>query len=135
MVLLVHGQHSRNSERDAAVARARQIITDYSNYDYTNADKEFAHLATEFTGSLKSTIQQDLNSVVSLIKAGKGTAKGSVRYAGVTFQHGSKITVVAVVDQTVSNTAIPKGTLRRYRFSIVVQKVHGQWYGTALEQI
>jgi Mce-associated membrane protein len=131
--LAVHGQHSRNSDRTAALAAARQVITDYSTYDYNNADAQFQHLATEFTGPLKAQIQQDLSSVVSLIKSGKGTGKGQVRDVAVALQHGKNVSVIAVIDQAVTNTAIPKGELRRYRFRLVMTDVHGHWYATSME--
>lgn len=131
--LLVHGQHSRNDDRTAALASARRIITDYSTYDYNNADAQFQHLATEFTGPLKTQIQHDLSSVVSLIKSGKGTGKGQVRDAAVVLQHGKNVSVLAVIDQAVTNTAIPKGEVRRYRFQLVMTEQHGHWYATSME--
>jgi len=133
LALLVNGQHSRNDDRAAALASARRIVTDYSTYDYNNADAQFQHLATEFTGPLKAQIQHDLSSVVSLIKSGKGTGKGQVRDTAVVLQHGKNISVIAVIDQAVTNTAIPKGELRRYRFRLVMTDVHGHWYATSME--
>jgi Mce-associated membrane protein len=131
--LLVRDQHTRNDDRTAALAGARRIVTDYSTYDYNNADAQFQHLATEFTGPLKAQIQHDLASVVSLVKSGKGTGKGQVRDAAVVLQHGKNVSVIAVIDQAVTNTAIPKGELRRYRFRLVMQQVHGHWYATSME--
>ncbi len=133
LALLVHGQHVRNSDRDGAIARARQIITDYTTYDYNHADEQFQHLATEFTGDLRNQINKDSPSVVSLIKSGKGTAKGQVSDAAVVFQRGDKVSVLVTGDQVVTNSAIPKGDLRRFRFSIVMAKSHGHWYGTTLD--
>jgi Mce-associated membrane protein len=131
--LAVHGQHSRNNDRSDALAAARQVITDYSTYDYNNADAQFAHLATEFTGPLKAQIQHDLSSVVSLIKSGKGTGKGQVRDAAVVLQRDKNVSIIAVIDQAVTNTAIPKGELRRYRFRLVMTDVHSHWYASSME--
>jgi hypothetical protein len=131
--LLVNGQHGRNNDRDAAVAQAQKIITDYTTYDFNNADAQFAHLATEFSGPLKTQIQKDLSSVVALIKAGKGTAKGQVSDAAVVFQRGNTVSVLVAGDEAVTNTALPKGDVRRFRFSIVMTKAKGHWFGSTLD--
>jgi hypothetical protein len=133
--LLVHGQHARNSNRDSAVERARQIITHYSTYDYTNIDAEFANLETEFTGPIRGQIHTQLASIVSLIKSGKGTAKGQVADAAVAFEHGGKVSVLLAVDEAVTNTVLTKGVLRRFQFNVVMQRVHGHWYGTTLDLV
>jgi Mce-associated membrane protein len=134
LALLVQGQHARNSDRDSALAAARQAATDFATYDYQNVDKQFAHLATESTGAMKTQVQQSQQSVVPLIKQGKATAKGQVRDAAVAAAHSKEISIVAVVDESVTNTSIPKGALRRYRFLLVMTQVHGRWLVSSLEQ-
>jgi len=133
--VLVHGQHSRNSDRDAAVQRARQILTNYTTYDYRTADTTFAKLETDFTGTLRTKIHQDLASVVSLIKSGKGTAKGRVADAAVVLQRGDKVSVVLAVDEAVTNTVLTQGAIRRFQFNVVMQKVRGKWYGSTLDLV
>jgi hypothetical protein len=135
LALLVNGQHSRNSNRDQALQRARQILTDYTTYDYRTADTTFAHLETEFTGTLRAKIHEDLASVVSLIKSGKGTAKGRVADSAVVFQRGDKVSVVLAVDEAVTNTVLSQGAIRRFQFNVVMQKVHGDWFGTTLDLV
>jgi Mce-associated membrane protein len=135
LAVLVAGQHGRNSNRDAAVARARQIVTHYTTYDYNHVDAQFADLADEFTGPLKSKIHSDLSSILQLIKAGKGTAKGQVSDAAVLFQRGGKVSVILAVDEAVTNSVLKQGALRRYQFNVVMQKVHGHWYGTTLDLV
>ena len=125
---------SGSGSRDVALGAARQAATDFSTYDYKQVDAQFAHLASESTGSMKLQVQQSLQSVVPLLKQGKATAKGQVRDAAVSTVHGNEISVIAVVDETVANTSIPNGTLRRYRFLLVMTKVHGRWLLSNLEQ-
>jgi Mce-associated membrane protein len=123
------------SDRDAAVAAARRAATDFSTYDYNHVQAQFAHLKTIATGaSMQKQIDQSLASVVPLLQAGKATAKGVVRDTAVAQAHGKQVSVLAVVDQTVANTAIPKGALRRYRFLLVMSQVHGRWLVSDLEQ-
>jgi hypothetical protein len=131
----VHSQHVRNGNRDQAVERARQILTDYTTYDYRTVDPAFAHIEAEFTGPLRAKIHNDLASIVSLIKSGKGTAKGQVADAGVIFDHGDQVSVVLAVNEAVTNTVLPQGALRRFQFRVVMQKVHGRWYGTTLDLV
>ena len=132
--LLVMGQHSTNSNRDAAQTTARRVATDFATYDYTTVDAQFARMAAESTGAMQAQVKQSQQSVVPLIKAAKAKAVGTVRDSAVVLSHGNQISVIAVVDETVSNTAVPKGSLKRYRFLLVMQKVHGHWLLANLEQ-
>lgn len=133
--LLVHGQHVRNSEREAALAAARRIATDYVTYDYQKIDAQFARLATELTGPLAADFLTKRSSVAAVIKSGQGKATGQVVEAAVTFQAGSRVAVIAVVDQAVVNTVQPNGNLRRYRFAMVMSKRKGRWYASALAPV
>jgi Mce-associated membrane protein len=132
--LLVMDQHSRNDNRDAAQTTARRVATDFATYDYNTVDAQFARMSAESTGAMKAQVQQSQQSVVPLIKAAKAKATGTVRDSAVVLSHGNQISVIAVVDETVSNSAVPNGSLKRYRFLLVMQKVHGHWLLANLEQ-
>ncbi|MFL6241386.1 MAG: hypothetical protein ACJ735_18050 [Actinomycetes bacterium] len=133
LAVLVHGQHARNSNRDAALGRAQQIITDYATYDYQHVDAQLQHLGTELRGPLKTQQDQARSAIVKFLQQGKATAKSQVVSIAVNFQTGNQVSVTAVVDQTVVNTALPKGKLNRYRFHVVLSKDHGHWYATTLD--
>lgn len=132
LAVLVGGQHGRNGNRDAALARAQQIITDYASYDYRTVDAQLRHLGTELSGPLKTQQDQARSAIVAFLQQGKAIAKSQIVAIAVNFQHGNQVSVTAVVDQTVFNTALPKGKLNRYRFHLVLDKQHGRWYATIL---
>jgi Mce-associated membrane protein len=131
-VLVYTDQHSSNGDRDAALAAARQVVVDYTTYDYTKLDTQFKHLSSEFTGPLKADFVQKQSALTEFLKSGKGKAQGQVVEVAITFQHGNQISIIAVADQAVANTALPSGKLNRFRFHIVMAKQHGHWLATTL---
>jgi hypothetical protein len=43
--------------------------------------------------------------------------------------------VLLAVDDTVKNAKVPKGTVRRYRFSVTLDRVGGRWLVSALRPV
>jgi Mce-associated membrane protein len=134
LVVLVGSRDSKDSGRDSGLEAARQVAADFSTYDYTKADVQFQHLLAISTGDMRKQVQQSITSFVPLIKQGKAKATGQVRDAAVVAARGNVVQVIAVVDQTGTNTVVTKPALHRYRFFLVMTKVHGDWLVSKLEQ-
>jgi len=134
-VLLLFFRPSTEGYRDTALAAARQAATDFSTYDYRDADNDFTLLEKRATGKFREEVSQAKKQLVPLLKEGKATAQGTVREAAVTSASSERVQVIAVVDETVTNTAIPDGALRRYRFLLVMNKVDGRWLVSDLQQV
>jgi Mce-associated membrane protein len=132
--VLVHNRSSMNDHRDGALQAARQVAADFSTYDYRTADAQFRRLLSVSTGSMREQVQKSLTAVVPLLTQGKATAKGEVRDAAIVQAGNKEVSVIAVVDETVTNTAIPRGAIRRYRFLIVMNQVKGKWLVSDLKQ-
>jgi Mce-associated membrane protein len=133
LAVLVNNRSSTDDGRSGALQAARQVASDISSYDYEKADAQFNHLLTISTGEMRTQVQKSIESLVPLIKEGKAKSQGVIRDAAITQVRGDSVTVIAVVDQTATNTAVTKPTLHRYRFVIVMTKVDGRWLVSKLE--
>src|SRR3954469_16446866 len=133
-VMLLFFKPSSEGYRDTALASARQAATDFSTYDYRNADADFARLHDHATGAFRGQVEDAQKQLVPLLKQGKATAQGQVRDSAIIAAKPSQVRVIAVVDESVTNTSIPDGAIRRYRFLLVMSKVSGQWLVSDLQQ-
>jgi Mce-associated membrane protein len=130
--VLVHNRRTADDRVDEAVQAARQIATDISTYDYRKADEQFQHLLSISTGDMRKQVEQSIQSLVPLIKQGKARATGQVRDAAVTDVSGDptcrkQVCVMAVVDQSATNSSVTKPSLLRYRFLLVMKHEQGKW--------
>lgn len=133
LAVLVHNRSAKDERPEEALQAARQVASHISSYDYEKADAQFAHLLSISTGEMRTQVQKSIESLVPLIKEGKAKSQGQVRDAAITQSSGDSVTVIAVVDQTATNTAVTKPSLHRYRFVIVMTKVDGRWLVSKLE--
>lgn len=126
---------SKDAGYDAALAAARQAAVDFGTYDYRHARANFLRLRAESTGPImRDQINKALKSAVPLIKSGKAVSTAKVLAAGIAETKGNRVAVVAALDESIKNiTTGSGGRLQRYRFLIVLTKVHGRWLVSNIE--
>jgi Mce-associated membrane protein len=121
--------------RAAAVAAASQEITNFTTYDYRTIKGDFARVSDLATGGFASDFRTGAADLEKLIVAGKATSKGVVVAAGAESFSPAHAVVLLAVDDTVKNAKVPKGTVRRYRFSVTVDLVGNRWLVSALRPV
>jgi Mce-associated membrane protein len=121
--------------RAAAVAAASQEITNFTTYDYRTVQTDFRRVSTLATGGFANDFATGAPDLEKLIVAGKASSKGTVVAAGAESFSAAHAVVLLAVDDAVKNAKVPKGTIRRYRFSVTLDRVGGRWLVSALRPV
>lgn len=125
--VLVHNRNSKDDSRSAALQAARQVAVDFGTYDYKTADAHYRQLLSVSTGKFRDYVQKTLTAVIPVLTQEKAVGTSEVRDAAIVLAQGNQVSVMTVVDQSVTNAATPRGVPRHYRFLVVMTQVHGKW--------
>lgn len=138
VVSLVSLAHVRSSDaagsrRQAAVAAARNAVTDLTTADYQHPQQYVDKLKTEATGSFVSMLTNSAAGFRNLLEQGKVQTAGNVVDVGVQ-QIGTdtaQLSVLAYI--TVKNSQAPHGDQRAYRLSVSMISAGSHWLVSNVE--
>ena len=133
-VAILRQPGSKDAGYDAALAAARQAVVDFATVDYRHPRASMDRLRAESTGSLMTRqINALVKAAVPFIRSNKEESTAQVLAAGVAETKGNRVAVVAAVDQSFHSTPVPGGGVHRYRFLVILTKVHGRWLVSNLQ--
>ena len=120
-------RHDRDGQRAAAVAAARQEVTNLMNISYATAAHDLDRVIAGSTGDLRRQFELQRAHVAS-IAGSRSELTGSVVTAGLLWlhydQHTARVVVAAAgTDATSGSTS----TLRHYRWVLTLRESNGHW--------
>lgn len=122
---------------DASARQAQQTAIDYAqtltSIDSNRVDENFTRVLNGATGEFKDMYTKSSMQLRQLLIDNKATAHGSVVDSAIQSKSKDKVVVLLMVDQTVSNTALPDGRVDRSRMKITMDKVDGRWLAGKVE--
>jgi Mce-associated membrane protein len=122
---------------DNASQAARQTAIDYAevltSIDSNNLDQNFAEVLNGATGDFKDMYTKDSMQLRQLLIDNKATAQGVVIDSAIESESTDKVTVLLLVDQTVTNTARPDARSDSSRLKITMEKVDNRWLASKVE--
>lgn len=113
--------------RGSALAAARQEAVNFTSYDYRHLSADFAQVTRNATGSFRKEFQTESGSLAQLIGQSHAVAVGHALDAALVSCTSTRATAIVALDDSVTNTAAPKGVVRHYRLQIVLNRVKGRW--------
>lgn len=122
---------------DEAAKNAQQTAIDYAqvltSIDSNNLDQNFADVLNGATGEFKDMYTKDSMQLRQLLIDNKATAHGVVIDSAIQSESKDKVTVLLLVDQTVTNTARPDARSDSSRMKMTMEKVDGRWLASNVE--
>ncbi len=124
-------------DRDSALIAATEGVETINSLDYRDADADLAAWADVTTGQFQDGIVAIDDSQRQLLVDEQKIATAEVVDAAVLNIEGDEATVVAAVEITVVDDAVPDSepTLKRNRFSAQMKLVEGEWKIENLQQV
>ena len=107
-----------------------QVLT---SIDSNNLDQNFAEVLNGATGDFKDMYTKDSMQLRQLLVDNKATAHGVVIDSAIQSESEDKVTVLLLVDQTVTNTARPDARSDSSRMKITMEKVDNRWLASTVE--
>lgn len=111
----------------SALAAGRSAAVAFTTYDYRHLDTDLARVTERSTGTFRTQFTSALGALTEAIKQAKGVSTGRVTYAALLRRTGQSAVVVAAVDASITNSATPKASTRRYRLQITLDRSSGSW--------
>ncbi|MCH9642953.1 MAG: Mce protein [Actinomycetia bacterium] len=122
---------------DNAAQDAQQTAINYAqvltSIDSNNLDENFAAVLNGATGDFKDMYTRDSMELRQLLVENKATAHGVVIDSAIQSESKDKVTVLLLVDQTVTNTARPDARSDSSRMKITMEKVDNRWLASTVE--
>lgn len=107
-----------------------QVLT---SIDANQVDQNFSAVLDGATGEFKDTYTKASMQLRQLLVDNKATAHGTVVDSAIQSQGKTKVVVLLMVDQTVSNATRPDGRVDRSRMKITMENVGGRWLASKVE--
>lgn len=134
-VIAVRGQHTKNEDRAAAMAAARQLALDFTSYDYKTWDNDSKRVLDNSTGQFKEEFAAGANSVKAEVLTNQATSKGDVKEAAVVSNDKDSAQVLVIMNAVVTNTASKEGVERRYRIKLDMVREKDKWLTADLQVV
>lgn len=119
------GQEAQRTAIDYA-----QVLT---SIDSGQVDQNFSAVLDGATGGFKDTYTKASAQLRQLLVDNKASAHGTVVDSAIQSQSNTRVVVLLMVDQTVSNTVRPDGRVDRSRMKITMENVGGRWLASKVE--
>jgi Mce-associated membrane protein len=119
--------------RDAAVAAARQAMTDFVEVDPKSLDAGLRRVADSATGEFRTEFEKDRATLRAAYAKNGLQAHGEVLEAGVVAADDDSVTVLVALEQTVRTGAGGAPQQRHYRVRVEMVPGRGRWLVSSLE--
>lgn len=122
---------------DQAGQAAQRTAIDYAqvltSIDSGQVDENFSAVLNGATGDFKETYTKASAQLRQLLIDNKAAAHGTVVGSAIQSETKTKVVVLLMVDQTVSNAVRPDGRVDRSRMKITMENVGGRWLASKVE--
>lgn len=126
-------EHAVTRAGQAAQRTAIEYAQVLTSIDANQVDQNFSAVLDGATGEFKDTYTKASVQLRQLLVDNKATAHGTVIDSAIESQSKSRVVVLLMVDQTVSNAVRPDGRVDRSRMKITMDNVGGRWLASKVE--
>jgi Mce-associated membrane protein len=134
---LLGSQVWQHRKVDAAGHQAQAAATAYAetltSIDSNRVDTNFTDILDGATGEFKDMYTQSSVQLRRLLIDNKATAHGTVVDSAIKSKSTDEVIVLLMVDQTVTNAALPDARIDRSRMKLTMKNVDGRWLAAKVE--
>ncbi|ASQ84333.1 Mce protein [Mycobacterium intracellulare] len=126
-------EHTVTQAGQAAQRTAIDYAQVLTSIDSNQVDQNFSAVLDGATGEFKDTYTKASVQLRQLLVDNKATAHGTVVDSAIESLSKTRVVVLLMVDQTVSNAVRPDGRVDRSRMKITMDNVGGHWLASKVE--
>ena len=129
VVLSLGEYHHRRDDalRAEAVAMSRDYLVAMAAFDYQKMDANREHIVANSTPGFAAKYDEMVKALRDIVVTSKGVATATADHVVVDTVEGDAATVVAFVDQHVTNVTAPQGSNQKYRMVVKLVRSGDRW--------
>ncbi|MFV8171013.1 mce associated protein mas1a [Mycolicibacterium peregrinum] len=129
VVLSLGEYHHRRDDalRTEAVAMSRDYLVAMAAFDYQKMDANREHIVANSTPGFAAKYDEMVKALRDIVVTSKGVATATADHVVVDTVEGNAATVVAFVDQHVTNVTAPQGSNQKYRMVVKLVRSGDRW--------
>ncbi|WP_135458284.1 mce associated protein mas1a [Mycobacterium sp. DL99] len=129
VVLSISEYHHRQDEslRTEAVQMSRDYLVAMAAFDYQKMDANREHIVANSTPGFAAKYDEMVKALRDIVVTSKGVATATADHVVVDSLDGGTATVVAFVDQHVTNVTAPQGSNQKYRMVVKLVRSGDRW--------
>lgn len=129
VVLSIGEYHHRRDDalRAEAVAMSRDYLVAMAAFDYQKMDANREHIIANSTPGFAAKYDEMVKALRDIVVTSKGVATATADHVVVDSLDGGAATVVAFVDQHVTNVTAPQGSNQKYRMVAKLVRSGDRW--------
>lgn len=113
----------------AAIATVEAL----TSIDSNNVDANFADIINRSTGEFKEMYTKSSTQLRQLVIDNKATAQGTVIDSAIQSQTATRVVVLLMVDQSITNAARTDPRIDKSRMKLTMAEVDGRWLASEVE--
>ncbi|CRZ17933.1 hypothetical protein [Mycolicibacterium neworleansense] len=129
VVLSLGEYHHRQDDarRGEAVAVSRDYLVAMAAFDYQKMDANRDHIVANSSPGFAAKYDEMVKALRDIVVTSKGVATATADHVVVDSLDGGTATVVAFVDQHVTNVTAPQGSNQKYRMVVKLVRSDDRW--------
>ncbi|WP_243858395.1 mce associated protein mas1a [Mycobacterium sp. DL440] len=129
VVLSIGAYHHRQDDalRTEAVQMSRDYLVAMAAFDYQKMDANRDHIVSGSTPAFAAKYDEMVKALRDIVVTSKGVATATAERVAVDSLDGDTATVVAFVDQHVTNVTAPQGSNQKYRMVVKLVRSGDRW--------
>ncbi|ALI28915.1 hypothetical protein XA26_51210 [Mycolicibacterium fortuitum] len=130
IVVLSIGEYQHRQDdalRAEAVATSRDYLIAMAGFDYQKMDANRDHIVSGSTQAFAAKYDEMVKALRDIVVTSKGVATATADRVAVDALDGDTATVIAFVDQHVTNVTAPQGSNQKYRMVVKLVRSGDRW--------
>ncbi|WP_454788458.1 mce associated protein mas1a [Mycolicibacterium lutetiense] len=129
VVLSIGEYHHRRDDalRTDAVTMSRDYLVAMAAFDYQKMDANREHIVANSTSGFAAKYDEMVKALRDIVVTSKGVATATADHVVVDTLDGDTATIVAFVDQHVTNVTAPQGSNQKYRMVVKLVRSGDRW--------
>ncbi|QRY53696.1 mce associated protein mas1a [Mycolicibacterium septicum] len=130
LVVLSIGEYQHRQDeslRTQAVQMSRDYLVAMAAFDYQQMDANREHIVANSTPGFAAKYDEMVKALRDIVVTSKGVATATADHVVVDSLDGDTATVVAFVDQHVTNVTAPQGSNQKYRMVVKLVRSGDRW--------
>lgn len=129
VMLSLNEYHHRQTDarRAEAVQMSRDYLVAMAAFDYQKMDANREHIVANSTPGFAAKYDEMVKALRDIVVTSKGVATATADHVAVDSLDGDTATVVAFVDQHVTNVTAPQGSNQKYRMVVKLVRSGDRW--------
>lgn len=131
MLLLLSFSDYQDRQTDALRAQAVQTSRDYlvtmASFDYQQIDAGSERIVADSTPEFAAKYDEMVTALRDIVVTSQGVATATADHVVVESLDGHSATVIAFVDQHVTNVTAPQGSDQKYRMVVTLVRSADRW--------